>query len=359
MTMPKTLSDVAGRDPSGMYDHMAGFHRQLAEASAIGREAALTTSSDGLTSIVALGMGGSAIGAEFASAHLENRLPVPMRVVRGYVVPEYVGPNTLVLASSYSGNTEETLSAFDESLARGARVICVTTGGRLAELAGERGLDVVRIPAGLPPRAALGYSLLPQLWILHKLGLAPDPTREIEEATGVAAELAGLYAVQRDTADNAAKQLAEWFFQQIPVVYGAVPWTGVVASRWCGQISENSKLIGHRNELPEMNHNEIVGWSAARPVGGISRVVFLRDSGEHPRVARRFEVTKRIIDDTGADTREVWSMGESQFARLISLVVLGDFMSYYLAMLTGADPTPVEPIDRLKAALAETGKESS
>ena len=354
MTMPKSAEEIAGRDPGGMYDHMMGFQRQLMEADAIGRDAALRTSIDGVTSIVALGMGGSAIGAEFASAYLENTLPIPMRVVRGYAVPEYVGSQTLVLASSYSGNTEETLSAFDDSLGRGARVVCVTTGGQLAELAGERGLDIVRIPAGLPPRAALGYSLVPQLWIMHKLGLTPDPSHEIEEAAGVAAELATLYAVERGTVENVAKELAEWFFERIPVVYGAVPWTSVVASRWCGQISENSKLVGHRNELPEMNHNEIVGWSAARPVGGVSRVLFLRDSGEHPRIARRFEVTRQIIDDTGADTREAWSMGESGLARLISLVVLGDFMSYYLAMLTGADPTPVKPIDRLKAALARS-----
>ncbi len=354
MTMPKSADELEGRDPGAMYEHMAAFQRQLMEADAIGRDAVLTTSTDGVTSIVALGMGGSAIGAEFASVYLEDVLPVPMRVVRGYGVPEYVGPRTLVLASSYSGNTEETLSAFEDSLERGARVICVTTGGTLAERAGERGLDIVRIPPGLPPRAALGYSLIPQLWIMHKLGFTPDPSREIEEAAGVAAELAALFAVERGTSENAAKELAEWFHERIPVVYGAVPWTNVVASRWCGQISENAKLVGHRNELPEMNHNEIVGWSAAKPVGGVSRVVFLRDSGEHPRIAKRFEVTRQIIDDSGADTREAWTRGESRLARLISLVVLGDFMSYYLAMLTGADPTPVKPIDRLKAALARS-----
>ncbi len=353
MMMPRDTTEIAGRDPGGMYGHLMGFHRQITEADAIGREATFNTNVDGVTSVVALGMGGSAIGAELAAAYVEDRLPVPMRVVRGYVVPEYVGPNTLVVASSYSGNTEETLSAFEDALGRGARIVCVTTGGMLAEKAGERGLDVVRIPPGLPPRAALGYSLVPQLHLLHRLGLAPDPSREIEEAAGMAAELATLYAVERGTGENTAKELATWFHERVPIIYGAVPWTSVVASRWCGQVSENSKVIGHRNELPEMNHNEIVGWSADMPVGGVSRVLFLRDSGEHPRVARRFEVTRQIINDTGADTREAWSMGESRLARLISLVVLGDFMSYYLAMLTGVDPTPVRPIDRLKAALAE------
>ncbi len=353
MTIPDSERDLAGMDPSGMYGHLAGFHAQLAEADAIGRDISLRVDPDGVTSIVAVGMGGSAIGAEFASAYLDDGLPVPMRVVRGYELPAFVGPATLVLASSYSGNTEETLSAFEEALTRGSRVVCVTTGGTLSRRAREEGLDLVSIPAGLPPRAALGFSLVPQLRILHHLGFAPDPTREIEEAAGVAAELAALYGVGRPPAENLAKEFAEWLHASVPIVYGAVPWTTAVANRWCGQLSENSKLVAHRNELPEMNHNEIVGWSRTRLAGEAARVVFLRDSGEHARIARRYEVTRGIIEDAGAASREAWSSGESRLARLISLVVLGDFVSYYLALLGDVDPTPVRPIDRLKGALAE------
>ena len=337
-----------------MLGHVEGFSNQLRVAAEIGEDCAISRSSSGISSVVVIGMGGSAIGGEFAQGYLYDRLRVPMHVVRGYQLPAHVGPDTLVVTSSYSGNTEETLESYSEAVSRGAKPICFTTGGELARRAREAGHDVVVIPPGLPPRAALGLSLVPLLKILGRLGLAPDATPEINEGIEMTAELAEEYGATIPSDGNPAKDLAEWFHGHVPVVYGSVPWVSVVATRWCGQFSENSKIVAHRNELPEMNHNEIVGWSAHSPLTEIARVVFLCDSEDHKRVARRIEITRESIASTGALVRSVESRGASRLARLLSLVVLGDFASLYLAVLAGADPTPVHPIDKLKAELADS-----
>jgi len=340
-------------DPGGMSGHIERFPDLLEEGSAIARGAALTIDADGATSAIVLGMGGSAIGGELAAGYAADELGVPMCVVRDYACPAFVGADTLVVASSYSGNTEETLAAHAAASDRGARVVCVTTGGRLREEAERLGQDVVAIPGGLPPRAALGYSLSALLVVLERLGLVRDQKAALAEAVAVAREAAGRYGLDRPVAENRAKEIAVWLHGGIPVVYGAPPWTSAVATRWCGQLSENAKTIGHRNELPEMSHNEIVGWSAAQPLAGAARVVFLRDIGEHSRTARRAELTAQAVAGAGAEVRDERGFGESKLARLVSLVLLGDFVSFYVAVLGGVDPTPVEPIERLKEALAE------
>jgi len=350
-----TLDDrelMRALDPGGMSAHIERFPELLDEGHRITRGVRFAAAPDGLTAVVVLGMGGSAIGGELVAGYAADSLRVPLRVVRDYVCPAFVGPSTLVIASSYSGDTEETLAAHAEVSDRGAHVVCVTTGGRLRETAHRLGQDVVVIPGGLPPRSALGYNLAALVVVLERAGLLPDQTEALTEAVATARDAVERFGLGRATPGNEAKELAAWLRDRIPVIYGTPPWTSAVATRWCGQLSENSKLIGHRNELPEMNHNEIVGWSAARPLAGAARAVFLRDVEDHPRTARRIELTAQAIAAAGADVRSVMGFGTSRLARLVSLVLLGDFVSFYLAVLGGADPTPVEPIDRLKAALA-------
>jgi len=193
---------------------------------------------------------------------------------------------------------------------------------------------------------------VPLLLVLGRLGLAPDPAGDIDDAVETAEGGVRRLGLAVPTGENEAKELALWLFGHVPVVYGTAPATSVVASRWCGQFSENSKLVAHRNELPEMNHNEIVGWSGARPMGGEARVVFLRDEDDHPRVMRRAEITREALAEGGVEVRDVASRGKTALGRLISLVQVGDFVSLYLAMLGGVDPTPVAPIDKLKKELA-------
>lgn len=339
-------------DVGGMRRNIESFPEQMRDALEIGRAARLGVSGAGLSSVVVFGMGGSAIGGELAAGYLFGELGVPFQVVRGYATPEHVGGDTLAVISSYSGNTEETLSAYREVAARGARIVCSTTGGEVARIARASGHDLVTVPAGLPPRAALAYSLLPLIVVLARLGLTADKNAEIESAVRAAESAVDLLGADAPSADNPAKDLALWLRGWLPVIYGTPPWTSIVANRWVGQLSENAKIVAHRNELPEMNHNEIVGWSGRKPFGGAARVVFLSDADDHDRVARRIELTRGEVQRSGSEARVVKSSGDSLLARLVSLVLLGDFVSFYLAVLGGVDPTPVEPIDRLKAALA-------
>lgn len=342
------LEDV---DAGGMLGHLEGFAAQLEEAREIGLATDLRVSADGVDSIVVAGMGGSAIGGELLSGYLSDELSVPFWVVRDYTLPAFVGAGTLLIASSYSGNTEETLSAYKEAVWRGARIICSTTGGDLERLAEKHGHSTVRIPGGLPPRAALGYALIPLLIILIRLGLVSERSEEIAETIDLAGRAAATYGPDSSCDRNLAKELAGWLHGHFAVIYGTAPRTSAVAERWCAQFSENSKIVAHARELPEMNHNEIVGWSGAGVPGGSPRVIFLTDSDDHPRVARRIDTTDSMIRESGIDAKRVRSWGESRLARLLSLVIVGDFTSFYLAALGRVDPTPVVWIDRLKAAL--------
>jgi len=352
MSILDDVAEIARIDRGGMHEHMLGFPNHLFEALEIGRSADLRVRGDDVRSVVVLGMGGSAIGGELASGLLAGEIRVPMEVVRGYDVPAYVSSNTLALVSSYSGNTEETLSAYEQATQRGAKVVCTTSGGRVRELASERGHDVITIPGGLPPRAALAFSLVPMLVTLSRLGLAEDPTGQVEDAVDACRENVARCSLEVPEPDNPAKQVAGWLHGHIPVVYGSAPRTGVVATRWAGQLSENSKTVAHVNVLPEMNHNEIVGWSGAEPLVGRARVVFLRDSEDSDRIARRIDITYDEVTASGCEARSIESFGATRLGRMLSLVSVGDFVSLYLACLYGVDPTPVAPIDRLKKALS-------
>lgn len=352
MTILDDRGAMLACDRGGMHRHLEAFPHQLREALEIGREAPVTVSASGVRSVVVAGMGGSAIGADIAAGHLAGTLGVPFLVVRNYDLPAFVGPDTIVVAASYSGNTEETLAAYHAARTRGARIVCITTGGELGGLAAAAGHDLVRIPAGLPPRAALGYSLVPLLVLLGRLGIAPDPEDDVGDAMAVSREAVSMYGLGAASDENPAKTLAAWLSEGLPVVYGT-PRTAAVATRWCGQLGENAKTVAHRHELPEMNHNEIVGWSGERPLAGCARVVFLHDVDDHPRNELRIGVTRREVEAAGAAARDVRGFGRLGLGRLMSLIMLGDFVSFYLAVLRGVDPTPVEPIVRLKKALAE------
>jgi glucose/mannose-6-phosphate isomerase len=339
-------------DPGGMLDHLERFPEQLRAAAELGRSTPITVPGGGVTSVVVVGMGGSAIGGELAAGLLSDTMSVPLSVVRDYRLPAHVGNDTLVYVSSYSGNTEETLSCYAEARKRGARIICSTTGGEVGRIASKSGHDTVSVPEGYPPRAALGFGLVPLLYVLARLGLAPDPEEAVDDAASVCEGGVERLGPGVPESGNEAKQIARWFTGHTAVVYGAAPATAVVASRWCGQLSENSKVVSHRNELPEMNHNEIVGWSGPPAFGGGARVVFLRDSDDHPRVVRRANFTRDAVARTGAEVRDVLSAGATRLGRMLSLVQVGDFVSFYLAVLGGVDPTPVKPIDELKRELA-------
>jgi len=343
---------LKAHDPDGMLGHVMAFHEHLKEADATARETLGGLRLERPSAVVVAGMGGSAIAADLVRGAFADALRAPMLVSRGYSLPAFVGPDTLVVASSYSGNTEETLAAHAEARERGARVVCMTTGGVLGELAdGEE--PVVPLRPGLPPRASLGFGLVSLLHVLSAAGLIDDPGDEIQGAMRAAVAATGRFGPDSDGDDNEAWDIATWFAGGVPVIYGAEPATTAAATRWVGQLSENAKTIGHAGTLPEMNHNEIVGYGDDDALGGSPRVVFLRDRRDHERIAARVRITATALRERGVETRVLESSGTTRLARVVSLVLAGDYVSVYLAALRGVDPTPVKAIDRLKRALTD------
>jgi glucose/mannose-6-phosphate isomerase len=265
----------------------------------------------------------------------------------GYDIPAWIGEETLVLCSSYSGSTEETLATYDAAGAAGAPRIVATTGGQLAERAREDGVPVVPLPGGFQPRAAVGYSLVTALEAAALCGAAPSVREEVEAAAALAAELAQEWGPDGDE-DGEAKRLARALHGTIPVITGA-GLTASVAYRWKCQINENAEIPAFASKLPEHDHNEVVGWSGAeRRLGA----VFLEDPKGDERAARRIEVTAELAAEGAAVVERVVARGDTRLERLVSLVLLGDLVSLYLAVLRGVDPVNVRAIDTLKERLA-------
>jgi len=346
-----TFEELFAVDRSGMYSLLKNFPAQVREAVDIGRAARLPSRIAGIRQIVLCGLGGSAIGGDLLRSALARDLDIPFSVNRTYTLPASVGPGTLVIVSSYSGNTEETNAAHREALRRKAKLLCITSGGATRRLAEKHRSPLISIPPGLPPRAALGYSFFPLLIALGRLGCIPDRRRDIRETVEVIDRLAGVYG-NPDPGANAALQLAGKLRNRVGVIYSSTERFDAVGTRWRGQIAENGKSLAFGHVLPEMNHNELVGWKALTGPMSEMQVVFLRDRGDHPRIALRMDLTRGVIARTTSHVDEVWSEGESLYARMFSLVVLGDWVSYYLAILHGEDPTPVAVIDTLKNELS-------
>jgi glucose/mannose-6-phosphate isomerase len=300
--------------------------------------------------LIVAGMGGSAIGGRLAIGALGARLRRPMVVADGYALPGWAGPDTLVLCSSYSGATEEVLAAYDDAVERGAPGLVATTGGPLAQRARRDGVPVIPVPGGFQPRAAVGYALVTALEAAALCGAAPSLRAEIEAAAGLCEGLAREWGPDGPD-DGEAKALARRLQGTVPVIAGA-ELAAPVAYRWKCQINENAGLPAFAATMPELGHNEIAGWPGT-PGRGRFAAVFLDDPAAHPRNVLRTEVVARQIAEWAGTVERVAPRGESPTERLASLVLLGDLVSLYLAVLDGTDPVAVTPIDALKAALAE------
>jgi glucose/mannose-6-phosphate isomerase len=319
----------------------------------LGQSADLPSAPD-VRAIVVIGMGGSSISGDLLRSYLHAECPVPLLVNRHYRLPAFIGPQTLVCAASFSGNTEETLSAFGEARARGASLLAVTSGGQLAQLADDWQIPCVRVPEGLPPRTTVGYLFTPMLVTLARLGLIADQSAPLAEAIEVLRELGAQYRPGIETFRNLPKVLARDLHDKFPVIYGVQDLSDVIAYRWRTQFNENSKMLASHQAFPELNHNEVVGWQGPLASGLEPWVVLLRDAQELGRVALQIDITKAFLQERAAGLTEVWSQGHSRLARLFSLLYTGDFTSYYLALIRGVDPKPVEAIDRLKDRLASS-----
>ncbi|MGH2881242.1 MAG: bifunctional phosphoglucose/phosphomannose isomerase [Solirubrobacteraceae bacterium] len=299
--------------------------------------------------LVVAGMGGSAIGGMLAREALGDRASRPIMLARDYALPAWTTPDTMVLCASYSGNTEETLAVYEAAGALGAQRIVATTGGKLADAARAEGVPVIPLPGGFQPRAAVAYSLVVALEVAGLCGAGERLHAEIDVAAAHVEQMVEMWGPDAP-GDSLAKELARGLHGTIPQIAGS-GLTAPIAYRWKTQINENAKLPCFCHELPELDHNEIAGWQGASQLGRFS-AVFLDDSDLHPRIRQRIELTRGLIEAEAAGTYRVESVGQSRTERLISLVLLGDLVSLYLAVLREVDPTPVPNLDRLKSALA-------
>jgi glucose/mannose-6-phosphate isomerase len=304
--------------------------------------------SDGL---VVAGMGGSAIGGALARAALGDHASRPIFVTRAYGLPTWTTPDTMVLCASYSGDTEETLACYESAGALGARRTVATTGGRLADLARADGVPVIPLPGGFQPRAAVAYMTVAALEVARLCGAGPRMGSEIDVAADHLEQLVVEWGADGPE-DSEAKTLARALRDSVAVIAGSGV-TQPVAYRWKAQLNENAKIPAFANELPELDHNELVGWQNAPSLGRFA-AIFLDDSDTPLRVKQRIELTRDLIGDKATGTYVVRSRGHTAVERIFSLVLLGDLVSLYVAVLRGTDPTPVDVIETLKERLARS-----
>jgi glucose/mannose-6-phosphate isomerase len=338
---------IAAVDPGDMLDTVLGQPHQLQDA--LWRaESAGVQRVDAPGGLLVCGMGGSAIGGDLAAAAIGDRARRPVRTVRGYGIDPWVGPETLVLCASYSGNTEETLACWDAAGAAGAPRIALTTGGRLAALAREEGVPVISPPGGFMPRAAVVYMTVGALECAALCGAAPSLRSEIEASVDHLSALVEEWGPDAPP-ESDAKALAAKLNGTIAIVHGSGP-TVPVARRWKTQINENSKLPAFYSELPEADHNEICGWDATEILAPLS-AVFLDDRDLNDRDRKRIERTADIARRGATAVERVEMRGDTRLERVLAAVLLGDLVSVYIAALRGVDPTPVDAIEDFKQAL--------
>lgn len=303
-----------------------------------------------ITSVVFAGMGGSALAALIVKVWLRNELTIPFEVIRDYDLPAYVDPNTLVISSSYSGNTEEALSTLDHAERIGSQLAVITAGGKLADISADKTIARVVLPSGIPQRMTVIYGLKATIALLEHFGVM-KPGR-LDEITGLAGWLeseSARWLPDVPTADNYAKQLAEHAVGKTPVIYGGA-LTAPLAYKWKISWNENAKNVAFWNQYPEFNHNEFMGWDS-HPIEKPFAIFDLVSSQEHPQIIRRFEISDRLLSGKRPKAEVVNLSGETLIAQILWGAVLADFASIYVAILNGVDPTPVALIEKLKKEL--------
>jgi glucose/mannose-6-phosphate isomerase len=347
-----TLDNVEilrGIDRSGMLELVDKLPDMLEEGWAASEKINISNAGK-INNLVISGMGGSAISGDIVSLALRGKADFPVFVNRNYGCPKFVGEGTLFLAVSYSGNTEETISAFKEAVKAKARIISISSGGDLKELSQKNNIPVIEVPKGLPPRAAIGYLLSATLGALNKAGAGTFKT-DLNETIRSLKRLARKYGSSCALRENEAKQMAKRLHGRTPVILASVGTSYAAGLRWKTQLSENSKITSMLSVFPEMDHNDIVNFSFLKKGGHNYSFVILRDEGDPERMKKRIEVTKSLISGNAGGITEVWSQGRSQLERTMSLIFYGDYLSVYLAVLSETDPTPVDIIEKLKKEL--------
>ena len=339
-------------DTTDMMGRIIAFPEQMEAAWKIGAEFAPQVEAlraKSFERVVVCGMGGSAIGGDLARSFLGERAKVPVLSCRDYFLPSNLARGALVIVSSYSGNTGETLSAYEGARTHAAAIVAITSGGELAQRCSRDNVPVCTIPGGMPPRSAIGYSLFPMLHVLRAAGVASFDDKEYAEALSAAKDRCDAYAPSRR--DNAAMETAQDLHRKMAFVYAAPGLLEGVARRWACQLNENSKALAHFAFFPELNHNEIVGWEVGEHIMQSAVIVSLEDREDHPMTRRHADVGLALMGPFAAKVERLETPGGGRLARMLCMMLLGDFTSVYLAYLNEVDPTPVKKIDALKKSL--------
>jgi glucose/mannose-6-phosphate isomerase len=343
---------IAATDPDGMLARIKELPAQFKQAWQAVGGLKLPADYRNFNKVVVLGMGGSAIGGDLVRTLVQEELKIPLIVHRDYGLSPFVDENTLLIASSYSGNTEETLSGFEPALKSPCKKIVMTSGGKILQLAENNKIPVFKIEYRAQPRAALGFSFIATLGMIQKLGLIADKSADVVEAIGVLESLSAKLDENSPAKSNPSKQLAQRLFNNLPVIWGA-GIASEIARRWKGQINENSKSWAVFEVFPELNHNAAVGFPLPRDLASRIRVILLRASNYNARIKLRYEVTSGLLKQAGIPYEFVDAEGSSPLAQMAALISLGDYVSYYLAILNQVDPTPVKAINYLKEQLGK------
>jgi glucose/mannose-6-phosphate isomerase len=360
MSARMDLKALAQRvDPSDMLGLVSSFPSQMENAWDIGRNFAADLERGDYQQVTVCGMGGSAIGGDMLRSFFGDRLKAPLVSCRDYRAPAFIGSGSFVIISSYSGNTGETLSAYESIRERGASVVAVSSGGQLEKICRTDGVPFCRIPGGMSPRAAIAYSFFPMIQILRVVGLAQFEDAEFDEALETARRLAQSYGP--DSEDNRAFELAKKLEGKYPYVYSGPGLLESIARRWACQFNENSKSPAHFAVYPELNHNEIVGWREGSLSDLLKRVVVisLEDVDDHEMTRNQTGIGLGIEEPLASRVVRLDGGDGGRLSRMMALLITGDFTSVYLAFLYGVDPTPVENIDFLKQRLADISQDST
>ncbi len=339
-------------DKGGMLAHIEDLPDQLRRAWNLGVSHTVPKMSE-ICQVLVAGMGGSAIGADLLTAYIEPFCSVPVVVQRDYNLPAWAaGEHTLVVASSHSGNTEETLSVFDQALKAGCQLFVIATGGKLSQKARNTGAKLWIFEHHGMPRSAVGYSFGLLLALFYSLGLIPDQSEEVEEAVSIMKLQQETLSIDTPVVKNPAKRLAGQVVGRGVIVFGS-GMLAPVARRWKGQLNELAKAWAGFDGLPEADHNTIAGIENPEAVLGQTSAIFLRAPSDHPRNQLRSELTARAFMLAGIGADYYLARGEHRLAQLWSTLHFGDYVAYYLAMLYEVDPTPIAAIEQLKKAMSD------
>ncbi|MFH1328515.1 MAG: bifunctional phosphoglucose/phosphomannose isomerase [Candidatus Bathyarchaeota archaeon] len=347
------LKLISTIDRKGMLHVLDKVPEICFDALKIGKKIEVAGINEEITRILFVGMGGSSIGASLFKDWAINKATLPMDVCRDYILPEYVDKHTLVFLVSYSGDTEETLNALLQSLKRQCPIIGLSSGGLLEKLCLKKKVTHIKIPEGFQPRAALPYLFISISKTLEKLGIVEGVDDEADEAIETLRRIQEKIKVSIQSDKNDAKRIALNIIGTIPVIYGYREFTNV-AYRLKTQLNENSKILSKFETFPELDHNEVVGWSGTPThLTNLISVILIRDTNEPEEIKTRIEITKKIISEKTNRIFEIYAEGETKMARMLSTIYYGDFISFYLAILNGVDPTPVDIIKRMKQEIEE------